>query len=139
MSKNLLIVLFFLTLFSHHHVLLALTLNEELNTQILKIYPQDIVALNRGAEDGVVEQDHIKLMNGGTFIGRGLCFKTTKKNSYWKFYRVQNAKKLNLQDSYKLISINLSDVRPVILKEVALQKMDFKGELLPDSTNEQPQ
>ena len=57
--------------------------------KILKALPGNIVMLNRGLEDGLQRNDHIKISSETQgYNSRAICLKTSRESSYWKLYRI---------------------------------------------------
>ena len=102
----------------------ALDLQENLSAVVLKVYPENIVALNRGIEDGVKLSDHIKITTENIFVARAVSVKTLPKVSFWKVYRTTKGS-IQMAQQYKLTSIPLSDIRPAVLREISSIKLDF--------------
>jgi hypothetical protein len=62
------------------------------NVKILKALPGNIILINRGLEDGLSRNDHIKFSNEASgFNSRGICLKSKAATSYWRLYRLPNA------------------------------------------------
>lgn len=119
MSKIVLFIFFLNAIIAY-----GLDLQEKLRTTVLKVYPENVVALSIGVEDGVRFQDHIRIQNDGTFLSRGVCVKTLPKISFWKIYRTTKGS-LQTGFQYEIVSIPLSEVRPSVLREINGLKLDF--------------
>lgn len=104
--------------------LFSLEVKENLLAVVLKSYPENIIALSRGVEDGVSFQDHIKLSKDSAFVARAVCLKTLPKVSFWKVYRTTKGA-IQVTGQYKIISIPLSEIRPAVLREISAIKLDF--------------
>lgn len=102
----------------------ALDLQEKLQSVVLKVYPENIIALSRGVEDGVKFNDHIRLTQNKVFIGRAISIKILPKVSFWKVYRTPKGA-LQMGHQYLITSIPLSEVRPAVLREISSIKLDF--------------
>ena len=110
----------------------ALDVKESLLALALKIYPENIVALSRGIEDGVAFQDHIKISKHHVFVARAVCIKVLPKVSFWKIYRTTKDS-LKTAGQYTMTSIPLSEVRPAVLREITSLKLDFLNTETQDS------
>lgn len=73
------------------------------NVKIIRVLPGNIVMLNRGIEDGLLRNDHVKLSNDTEgYSSRAICLKATSDLSYWKIYRVPNAEAFSMDYVYTL-------------------------------------
>lgn len=62
------------------------------NVKILRALPGNIIMINRGIEDGLSRNDHIKFSNEATgFNSRAICLKAKADTSYWRLYRLPDA------------------------------------------------
>ncbi len=102
----------------------ALESSDSFDTRILKIYDKNIVVLNRGLEDGIFKNDHIKLTSSNGFIARGVCVSSSMLSSHWKIYRVIRPELVSKDTLYTLKSINQSKKPNFIenLKNIDLSK-----------------
>lgn len=100
----------------------ALESSDIMDTQILKAYNKNILVLNRGLEDAIYRNDHIKLTNDNGFIARGICIKVTMLASHWKIYRVVRPELVSKDTIYQMRSINQSLTPQDIAK---LKQVDF--------------
>src|SRR5690606_8613269 len=81
------------------------------NAQILKVLPDNIVMLNRGLEDGLVRNDHVMLTTDAEgYTARAICVRSHASTSYWRLYRIPNAKAVSLDYSYTLTSLDDSEI-----------------------------
>lgn len=117
MLKSLILFL----LFSIQQVF-ALESTDVMDTQILKAYDYNVLVLNRGLEDGIHRNDHIKLTNDNGFIARGICIKTSLLVSHFRVYRVSRPELVSKDAIYQLRSINQSKIPRDIAK---LKRVDF--------------
>lgn len=116
---RLLIVLGFMLSFKA----IALDFNDVIfKLSVIKAYDNNFLVLNRGLEDGIIKGDHIKLTNENGYIARAICIKTSMLLSHWKVYRVVNPELLSFDSTYKLKSMNQSQI-PNELKQY--RKVDF--------------
>ena len=73
------------------------------NVKILRVLPNNIVMLNRGLEDGIMRNDHIKLSNDTEgYSSRALCIRVGADISYWRLYRIPNAEAFSLDYVYTI-------------------------------------
>lgn len=114
--------LLLLSLVVYSSSLLSLDMNESMSSQILKVYPKNVFVINRGLEDGVKVDEHIKLTSTDGFIARGLCIKTSLRYSLIKIYRVVRPELVSMDTHYTLHSIKQSEIAPHIKK---LKAFDF--------------
>jgi hypothetical protein len=126
------IILFFLSLFSY-----SLESFERIkNVQILKTYPKNIILLNRGFEDGIQRNDHVKLINETVgYASRALCLKSSKESSYWKIYRVPNAQAFSKDYSYTIIGASDREM-PESIKNLRKKFPEIPEENLKKNENE---
>lgn len=94
----------------------AMESTDRLETHILKAYPNNILVLNRGLEDGIEIGDHGKLTNEEGFIARGVCLKRGMISSHWKIYRVVRPGLVSKDLTYILSAINQSEIPEDIKK-----------------------
>ena len=89
----------------------SMDINDLIDTRILKTYPKyNVLVFNRGKEDGVYKNDHMKITNQQGFIARGICLKSTMQTSHWKMYRVVHPEFLSKDATYHLHSMNMSEI-----------------------------
>lgn len=73
------------------------------NVHILKTYPDNIVLLDRGIEDGIQRNDHAKISQETQgYSSRALCLKAEATQSTWKIYRVPYAEAFSKDYTYTL-------------------------------------
>lgn len=120
MRKSL--ILFLFLLLSYASGVLALESTDVMETQILKAYNFNVLVVNRGLEDGIYRNDHVKLTNQNGFIARGICIKSTLLVSHFRIYRVTRPELVSKDDLYQLRSINQSRIPRDI---ATLKKVDF--------------
>lgn len=88
----------------------ALESTDELKSKILKVYDKNIIVLNRGLEDDIIINDHIRLTSSNGFIARGICIKRGIQTAHFKIYRVTRPKLISKDIEYILSSINHSEL-----------------------------
>ncbi len=113
--KNLLKLFFFFTLIIHPQAF-SLESPDSIKANILKAYPNNVLALNVGIEDGVYRNDHIQMSSTDGFLARGICLKITEQTSHWKFYRIVSPELISKDSVYDLRSINQSQIPQDLLK-----------------------
>lgn len=101
---RILLLFFVLTSYSF-----ALDSVDRMKTQILTVFDQNILVLNRGAEDGIFKKDHIKITSDDGFIARGICLKSSMQTSHWKIYRVVRPELVSKDVLYDLVAIPQSE------------------------------
>lgn len=94
----------------------ALESTDRFETRILKAYPDNILVINRGLEDGIEVGDHGRLTNEDGFIARGICIERGMLSSHWKIYRVVRPELVSKDTTYILTAINQSEM-PQNLRE----------------------
>ncbi len=71
--------------------------------KILRALPGNVVLLNRGLEDGLQRNDHIKLSNDVQgYSSRAICLRASAEASYWKLYRVPYAEAFSQDYEYTI-------------------------------------
>lgn len=74
------------------------------NVKILKTLPGNIVLLDRGIEDGIIRNDHIKLSNEAEgYASRAVCVRAAAATSYWKLYRVPHTEAFSKDYVYTIV------------------------------------
>lgn len=117
---SLLIFLFSLSVF-------ALDQNEELTAGITNIFAPDIARIDRGTDDGVRLNDHVKFYRNGLYIARAVIIHTYNNYSYAKIYRVVDV--ISEKDkSLLVVGINNSLVPDYIQASIAAQE-NFPAEM----------
>ena len=87
--------------------------------RILRWQTKNIITIDRGAEDGLVKNDHVKIISDEYgFVTRGVVVKTRLKTAYIRVYRRYHIQNLKRGKKYKLLSIRMSHL-PEDIKEVA--------------------
>jgi len=85
--------------------------------KILKTFPQNIILVNRGIEDGIQKNDHIKLTTeDGGFAARALCLQVRPETSYWKLYRVAQTELISMDETYNIVGMATSEIPESIEK-----------------------
>jgi hypothetical protein len=74
------------------------------NVRILRALPNNVLLLDRGIEDGISRNNHIKITNElEGFASRAICIRATASNSYWKIYRVPNVEAFSKDYTYTIV------------------------------------
>lgn len=83
---------------------LALSSFEQLKgVKILKVLPKNVVLVDRGIEDGLLRNDHVKFSHDAEgFSSRGICLQAKATTSYWKLYRVPNGEAFSKDLTYTI-------------------------------------
>lgn len=96
------------------------------NVKILKVLPRNIIMLNRGIEDGVSKDDHVKIINdAGDFSSRAICLKAGFETSYWQLYRIPDSGAFSYNFTYTLVGIDKKEI-PSRMARVRDELRDFK-------------
>ncbi len=88
----------------------AIGLNETLPGRILEIFPYNILVISRGAEDGLLYKEHIKISSTDGFIARGIVIKRTLSAAFVKIYRVVRPQLVSRDVTYKIRTLIFSEV-----------------------------
>lgn len=83
---------------------LALSSFEQVkNVKILKVLPNNIVLIDRGLEDGLLRNDHVKFSHEAAgYSSRGICLQSKAATSYWKLYRVPDGSAFSKDLNYTI-------------------------------------
>ena len=93
------------------------------NVKILRVLPDNVVAVNRGLEDGISRHDHAKFSNEvAGYSSRAICVKTSMNLSYWKLYRIPDSEAFSLD--YVYIITGMAD------KEIPSPLSDLRNEVI---------
>jgi len=103
----------------------ALITPDVMKTQIIKVYENNILAINRGLEDGIFKASHIKLTSSDGFIARGISLKSNMTISYIKIYRVVRPKLVSKDTLYDLRDMHQSEI-PDDLKYLKNADLPYK-------------
>lgn len=105
---------------------LALDATEKLtNVKILRTLPDNIVQLNRGLEDGIYVNDHMKMSHETAgYVARGICVKASAETSYWRLYRIPESEAFSKDYSY-----TISGIADKQIPEVESQWRDINHEI----------
>lgn len=70
----------------------ALEVDEKLTVRIIKTSEsKKTIMINRGTEDGLVENDHAKFIVTAGIVARAVCVRVSPTRSVWSVYRLVNA------------------------------------------------
>ena len=93
--------------------------------KILKTFPQNIILINRGVEDGIQRNDHIKLTSeSGGYAARALCVQARMDTSYWKLYRVAQTELISMDESYTIVGMANSEI-PIAIEKLRDQTLEI--------------
>lgn len=125
--KLFMLIIIFGGVFNHAHALIT---SDVIPTQILKVYDQNILAINRGLEDGMFKGSHIKLTSEDGFIARGISLKSSMTVSYVKIYRVVRPELVSKDTLYDLKDMQQSEI-PDDLKYLKNASLPFNMKEIP--------
>lgn len=103
----------------------ALDSVDRLESKILKVYDKNIIVLNRGLEDDIIINDHIKITDNQGFIARGICIKRGNRTAHFKIYRVTKPELISKDTTYLISSINQSEFPDDIIEKY--KNVDFSN------------
>lgn len=104
------------------------TFEEIKNVKILKVLPRNVVLLNRGLEDGINKNEHVKIVNVTEgFSSRAICLKAGYETSYWQLYRIPNSEAFSQNYSYTLVGIEENEI-PAKVARVRDEIYEFEEE-----------
>lgn len=85
----------------------ALSSFEQLkNVKILKVFPKNIIMVDRGIEDGLLRNDHVKFSHEAEgYSSRAICVQAKATVSYWKLYRIPNGSLFSKDLSYTIAGL----------------------------------
>ena len=85
----------------------ALSSFEQLkNVKILKVFPKNIIMVDRGIEDGLLRNDHVKFSHEAEgYSSRAICLQAKATMSYWKLYRVPNGSLFSKDLTYTIAGL----------------------------------
>lgn len=73
------------------------------NVKILKVLPQNIVLVDRGLEDGLLRNDHVKFSHEAEgYSSRAICLVSKATTSYWKLYRIPKSEAFSKDLTYRI-------------------------------------
>lgn len=76
------------------------------NVKIIRVLSENVVMLDRGLEDGLLRNDHIKLSNETEgFTSRAICLKANATTSYWRLYRIPNSEAFSMDYTYHIVGL----------------------------------
>lgn len=76
------------------------------NVKILKVLDQNIILVNRGLEDGILQNDHAKFsQEAGGYSARAICVRARPDTSYWKLYRIPYSETISQDLSYTIVGM----------------------------------
>ncbi len=86
----------------------ALSSFEQLkNVKILKVFPKNIIMVDRGIEDGLLRNDHVKFSHESEgYSSRAICLQAKATMSYWKLYRVPNGSLFSKDLTYTIAGLS---------------------------------
>lgn len=82
------------------------TFEELKGVRILRVLPKNIIMVDRGLEDGLSRNDHVKFSHAAEgYSSRGICLKSTASTSFWKLYRIPTSSVFSKDLSYTITGI----------------------------------
>lgn len=96
------------------------------DVKILKVIDKNIILVDRGLEDGILVNDHVKLsQETDGYSARAICVRTKATLSYWKLYRIPYAETISKDLTYTIVG--MAD-REIPAPQAALrdQVLDFE-------------
>ena len=76
------------------------------NVKIIRVLSDNVIMLDRGLEDGLLRNDHIKLSSDAEgFSSRAICLKATTTTSYWRLYRIPNSEAFSMDYTYDIVGL----------------------------------
>jgi len=76
------------------------------NVKILRVLEENIILVNRGLEDGLSKNDHVKFSTDVEgFSSRAICVKSQASTSYWKLYRIPRPETITKDYSYSIVGM----------------------------------
>ena len=112
---------------------LALSSFEQLkNVKILKVLPKNIVLVDRGLEDGLLRNDHVKFSHEAEgYSSRAICLQAKATTSYWKLYRVPNGEAFSQDLTYTISGIADREI-PYQNAKIRDEEISFNEEIKKD-------
>lgn len=112
---------------------LALSSFEQLkNVKILKVLPKNIVLVDRGLEDGLLRNDHVKFSHEAEgYSSRAICLQAKAETSYWKLYRVPNGEAFSKDLTYTISGLADREI-PYQNAKIRDEEITFKDEVKTD-------
>ncbi len=87
------------------------------NVKILRVLPDNVIVLNRGLEDGILRNDHVKISSDMVgYSARAICLKVNRDLSYWRLYRVPNAEAFSLDYTYSITGMADKEIPAQVAK-----------------------
>lgn len=108
------------------------------NVKILKVLPNNIVLVDRGLEDGLLRNDHVKFSHEADgFSSRGICLQAKATTSYWKLYRVPNSEAFSKDLSYTIFGLADREI-PFQNAKIRDEEITFADEKKPTDPGPNP-
>lgn len=99
--------LFFLALIAT--VSFSLEIGEKATFKILSIASENVLWINKGRIDHIVDREHVKIFYKGKFAARAINVRTNYQKSAWKLYRVVNPHLITKGNKLELKAIPIKD------------------------------
>lgn len=102
------------------------------NVKILKVLPNNIIMVDRGLEDGLLRNDHVKFSHESEgFSSRGICLQAKATTSYFKLYRVPNQEAFSKDLSYTIFGLADREI-PFENSKIRDEEYKFADDKKPD-------
>lgn len=107
----------------------ALESFEKLNgVKILKVLDKNIILVDRGLEDGILQNDHAKLSQESEgYSARAICIRARANTSYWKLYRIPYSETISRDLTYSIVGMADKEI-PFPQAELRDQVVKFKDD-----------
>ncbi|MGE3610410.1 MAG: hypothetical protein AB7I27_12540 [Bacteriovoracaceae bacterium] len=81
------------------------------NVKILRVLTNNIIQFDRGLEDDINVNNHIKILHETEgFAARAICIKSSSETSYWRLYRVPNSEAFSKDYVYTLAGLDDQEI-----------------------------
>ncbi|MCB9095995.1 MAG: hypothetical protein H6621_13075 [Halobacteriovoraceae bacterium] len=113
----------------------ALEIGDHLPFRIVRVLPQNVIAIDKGQVDMVNPEEQVKMYHGDQFVSRALCIRSDKNMSFWKLYRVVKPSKFLETKGFQLKAIPLKDVPWEYIKKPLEEYQKITEEFYPPVKN----
>ncbi len=113
---------------------MALSSFEQLkNVKILKVLPNNIIMVNRGLEDGLLRNDHVKFSHEAEgYSARAICLQAKTETSYWRLYRIPDSSAFSKDLTYTIHGMADREI-PYQNAKIRNEAITFSDDKKPDS------
>ncbi len=88
----------------------SLEIGERLKVRLTSIGPENVIWMNVGRTDHIVDREHVKIYKGDIFAARAISVRVNYNRSAWKVYRVVNPELINMNEGLTIKSIPVKDI-----------------------------